>query len=185
MLIRQATTEDAKPIVLYLLMAMEDIVYAFIGKPDATAANDFLLHFVEQENNQYSYQNCWVVEHENSIIAAVNLYDGAKLHDLRATIISYVRNHFNPHFNPEDETQSGEYYIDCLAVHPHYQGQGVATTLLQFLIQEYTIHQNHTLGLLVEENNPSAKRLYLKLGFKPVGMKTLVGKTLEHLQMKA
>jgi ribosomal protein S18 acetylase RimI-like enzyme len=184
MLIRQATLEDAKSIAHYLLMAMEEIVYAFIGKPDATAAIDFLLHFVEQENNQYSYQNCLVVEHENSIIAAVNFYDGAKLHDLRSPIISYVRNHFNPHFNPEDETQSGEYYIDCLAVHPHYQGQGVATNLLQFLIQEYSINKKLTLGLLVEENNPSAKNLYFKLGFKRVGEKILVGKQLDHLQIK-
>jgi ribosomal protein S18 acetylase RimI-like enzyme len=184
MQIRQAVKNDYPFIADYLLMAMEDIVYAFIGKQDAQAAKAFLAHFVQQENNQYSYQNCLVAEENNTIIAAVNLYDGAKLNDLRAPIITYVRNHFNPHFNPEDETQAGEFYIDCIAVHPDYQGQGIATKMLQHLIQDYTINQKHTLGLLVEVDKHTAKKLYLKLGFEPVGNKTLVGKQLDHLQIK-
>jgi RimJ/RimL family protein N-acetyltransferase len=35
---------------------------------------------------------------------------------------------------------------------------------------------------LVEPENERAKNMYLKLGFKHVGTKTLVGKTLYHLQ---
>lgn len=185
MLIRKATIKDSQPIANYLLMAMEDIIYKFIGQQDCNKARDFLLYFIKSENNQYSYQNCMVVEDENEIIATVNLYDGAKLHKLRAPIITYVRAHFNTNFNPEDETQSGEYYIDCIAVHSNYQGKGVATKMLQFLIQEYTVNQNGTLGLLVEEGKLSAKKLYLKLGFKSMGKKTLVGKQLYHLQIKS
>lgn len=184
MLIRKATIKDSQPIADYLLMAMEDIIYTFICQRDYTKAKEFLLYFIKSEDNQYSYKNCLVVEDKNNIIAAVNLYDGAKLSALRKPIIAYVRTHFDVNFNPEDETQSGEYYIDSLAVHPNYQGKGVATNMLQFLINEYTIHQKHTLGLLVEEENIAAKKLYLKLGFKPVGKKMLVGKHLEHLQIK-
>lgn len=184
MQIRSALPEDSQAIAEYLLMAMKDIAYLFIGQQDYKKAKDFLYHFVKSEDNQYSYQNCLVVEDGGDIIAAVNLYDGGKLHELREPIISYVQTHFNEHFNPEDETQAGEYYIDTLAVNPKYQGQGIGTKLLQFLIIEYTVKQNHTLGLLVDKDNPSAKKLYLKLGFKPVGNKTLVGKPMEHLQIK-
>ncbi|AYN04011.1 MULTISPECIES: GNAT family N-acetyltransferase [unclassified Flavobacterium] len=184
MIIRKATINDSNDIVTYLLLAMEDIVYKFIGKEDYNKAKDFLLHFVEKENNQYSYKNCFVVEDDNEIVAAVNIYDGAKLHLLREPIAQYVRTHYNKNFNPEDETQKGEIYIDTLGVNPKCQGKGIGSKLLQFLIDEYVTKKHKTLGLLVDEGNPNAKKLYLKLGFKPVGVKTLVGKRLEHLQIK-
>ena len=184
MIIRKATLKDAPAIAPLLVLAMEDILYKFINETNYTKAKAFLLHFIAQENNQYSYQNCWLAEEENQIIAAVNLYDGAKLQQLRATIMEYVKTHFNPNFNPEDETQSGEFYIDSLGVAPNQQGKGIGSKLLLFLIDEYVAKNQQTLGLLVDEDNPAAKKLYLKLGFKTVGKKTLVGKNLEQLQIK-
>lgn len=184
MIIRKATIKDSKDIATYLLLAMEDIVYKFIGEQNYDKAKEFLLHFIEKENNQYSYKNCFVVEDDNEIIAAVNIYDGAKLHLLREPIAQYVRTHFNKNFNPEDETQKGEFYIDTLGVSPKCQGKGIGSKLLQFLIDEYVTKKQKTLGLLVDEGNPNAKKLYLKLGFKPVGIKTLIGKRMEHLQIK-
>jgi len=182
MLIRKATLKDSENIATLLLLTMEDIIFNFINQNDYDTARGFLMHFVKQENNQYSYQNCFVAEEDNQIIAAVNLYNGSRLIELRNPIIEYVRLHFNPNFNPEDETQSGEIYIDSLGVDPNQQGKGIGTTILRFLVDELVTQNQETLGLLVEEANPQAKKLYLKLGFKPVGKKTLAGKSLEHLQ---
>ena len=182
--IRKAVIEDADYIATLLLLAMEDIVCEFIGQNDPKKARDFLLHFVKKEKNQYSYQNCFVVEDENEIIAAVNIYDGADLILLRAPVIEYIEKHFSKVFNPEDETEPGELYIDSLGVHPNQQGKGVGSKLLEFLIHYYVSQNNKAIGLLVEENNPNAKRLYLKLGFKPVGQRMLVGNNLLHLQVK-
>jgi ribosomal protein S18 acetylase RimI-like enzyme len=184
MIIRKAVLEDSKYIAPILLLAMEDIVYKFIGQADYQAALDFLLYFVEKENNQYSYQNCFVAEEGNEIIGAVNLYDGSQFDQLRKPVIEYVRSNFNSDFNPEDETQNGELYVDALGVNPKHQGKGIGSKILQFLIEEYVYQKQQTLGLIVEEDNPNAKKLYLKLGFKVVGKKTLVGKKLEHLQLK-
>lgn len=183
MTIRKATLSDSPSIATYLLLAMEDIVYQFICEENYTKARAFLLLFVQSENNQYSYQNCFVVEENNEILAAVNVYDGAKLNTLRAPVIDYVRTHFNKDFSPEDETQPGEYYIDTLGVDPKCQGKGIGSTLLQFLIDHYVYQKKQSLGLLVEEAKPAAKKLYLKLGFKVIGEKTLVGKKMEHLQI--
>lgn len=182
MIIRKASLEDSKSIATYLLLAMESIIYTFIGEQDTIKAVDFLLYFTEKENNQYSYQNCWIVEDKNQIIAAVNLYDGGKLYKLRKPITDYLTTHFVQNLNIEDETESGEYYIDSLGVHPQYQGKGIGSKLLLFLIKEYS-YQNQPLGLLVDEENPLAKKFYLKLGFKSVGKKKLMGKNMEHLQI--
>ncbi|TDW51848.1 ribosomal protein S18 acetylase RimI-like enzyme [Flavobacterium sp. 270] len=185
MKIRKATLQDSSPVSVLLLSAMEEIIYSFLGAKDYALALDFLYHFVSKENNQYSYQNCFVVEENDTIIGAVNIYNGERLHDLRAPIVAYFKANFNPDFTSEDETQSGEFYIDSLGVDPNYQGKGIGSKMLQFLIDEYVIKNKQTLGLLVEEANPNAKRLYLRLGFEAVGHKTLGGKSLEHLQLKA
>ncbi|MBD0298412.1 MAG: GNAT family N-acetyltransferase [Flavisolibacter sp.] len=184
MIIRKATLKDSEFIATHLLLAMEDIVYQFIGGKDPEKAKELLLYFAERENNQYSYQNCWVAVNDKEVVATVNVYNGAQLRELRQPVIEHIRSRFNKDFQPEDETQEGEYYIDSLGVNPDLQGKGIGSKILQFLIDEYAIKRSQTLGLLVEEENLNAKRLYFKLGFKSAGKKVLFGKNMEHLQFK-
>lgn len=181
--IRRAKAEDAETIATYLLMAMEDIVYDFIGQTNRAAALAFLHHFVQKEDNQYSYQNCWVVQNHHRVVAAVNIYDGACLKDLRAPIAHYIETHFQKRFEPEDETAAGEFYIDALAVDPEQRGKGIGAKLLEHVRHTYVIQDHKTIGLLVDVDNPRAQQLYLQLGFKDVDEKTLAGKTLRHLQI--
>ncbi|MFA7445030.1 MAG: GNAT family N-acetyltransferase [Flavobacteriaceae bacterium] len=182
MQIRKANPEDSKFITPYLLLAMEDIVYEFIGEKSYEKATKFLNAMVSQKQNQYSYENCWVAENEEGIIGIACLYDGGKLHELRKPVANYIKEHFGRDFNPEDETQKGEIYIDCVGVNPSQQGKGVGSKIFAFLIDEYVIKQKQTLGLLVDYDNPKAEKLYLTLGFKIVGEKYLVGKRLKHMQ---
>ncbi|TXE07408.1 GNAT family N-acetyltransferase [Gelidibacter salicanalis] len=184
MIIRKAVASDASAITNYLQLAMEDILFEFIGEHNPKSAQAFLLHFVQNINNQYSYQNCFVAEEDLQVIAALNIYDGAHLEQLRAPIANYIKTELKQPFNPEDETQAGEYYIDSFGVSPEHQGQGIGTKLLQYVIDTYVHQQKQTVGLLVDADNPNAKRLYLKLGFKPIGEKLLVGKRMIHLQIK-
>jgi ribosomal protein S18 acetylase RimI-like enzyme len=183
--IRRATSNDAEAMATHMLLAMEDIVYQFIGERDTTKAKEFLLHFAAREANQYSWQNCWVGEEEGAVVATVNLYDGAQLNALRQPVVEHIRSRFHNAFQPEDETGPGEYYIDTVGVDGNHRGKDIGSKLLQFLVEEYVTKRGQTLGLLVDEENPKAKRLYLKVGFAPVGKKVLFGKLMEHLQIKA
>ena len=122
-------------------------------------------------------------EINSEVVAAVNLYDGARLEELRQPVIEHIRREFSQDFKPEDETQVGEHYIDSLGVNTSHRGKGVGSKVLQFLIDEYANKQGKTLGLLVDEENPNARRLYLKMGFKTTGLKFLFGKCMEHLQI--
>ena len=177
--------KDAGTIAGCLLLAMEEIVFRFIGERNSQKAAEFMLYFTEKENNQYSYQNCWVAEAGGEVIAAANLYDGAALKKLRQPVMDYIKTRFKRDVEPEDETEAGEYYLDSLGVRPDQQGKGTGAKLLRFLVDEYVLKNRQTLGLLVDEDNPGAKRLYLKMGFTCVGHKVLLGKRMEHLQVNA
>lgn len=185
MIIRKARIEDAPAITTYILLAMGDIIYQFIGEKDEAKAKGCMLHFVKQLGNQYSYTNCWVLEDKGEIIAAACVYDGAKISMLRAPVLAYLKNEFNRTLTVQDETGEGEFYLDCLGVDPSHQGKGAGSKMLLFLIEEYVKKQHLALGLLVDENNPEAKRLYLKLGFEVAGYKTFAGKKMEHLQLRS
>jgi ribosomal protein S18 acetylase RimI-like enzyme len=185
MVVRKARSSDSESISLCLLLAMEEIVYKLTGEEKFQSGLAFMNYFVVREFNQYSWQNCWVVEHGGTVAAAVNVYDGARLHELRQPVIDHLRAQFKRPMTPEDETERGEHYIDSQGVLPQYRCKGIGTNLLQFLIDEYVTKRKLTLGLLVDDGNPGAKSLYLKLGFRRVGTKTLLGKDLEHLQFKS
>lgn len=183
--IRKAEAKDYKTIVSHLLLAMEDIIYQFIQEKSEEKAVQLLEILVQQKGNQYSYENCWVAEVENEHIGTALVYDGAMLHELRTPVAQQINNQFNIDFTAEDETQAGEFYIDCVGISTKHQGKGLGSQLFKFLIEEYVQLNNQILGLLVDKENPNAKKLYLKLGFVEVGTKTLVGKQMEHLQYKS
>ena len=182
MIIRKAKEKDAKAIAPYIMLAMDEICYQFIGEKSEEKATQLFVNLISEKANQYSFENCWVVEIENEVVAAAVVYDGAKLQELRKPVAEAIKSMFNKDFNPEDETEAGEYYIDSVGVSPLQQGKGIGSKIFQFLIDEYANNRNETLGLLVDKDNPNAKKLYLKLGFEVVGEKTLTGKKMEHLQ---
>lgn len=182
--IRKAERNEANKIAPLLLLAMEDIVYDFIGIKNADKATQFLEELISENTNQYSYENCWVVERNDEIVAVANIYDGAKLEELRTPVLEKINRQFNRDICPEDETKAGEIYIDCVGVRSDQQGAGIGSKLFQFLIDQYVIRENKTLGLLVDKDNPHAKRLYLKLGFETMEEMILAGKDMEHLQLK-
>lgn len=183
MMIRKAKAEDAKPIATYLMLAMEDIFYGFIGERNYEVAIEVLEELIQSRENQYSFENCWVAELDSEPVAVACIYNGGKLYDLRKPVEELIKTRFNRDFSPEDETQSGEFYIDCVGVSEHHQGKGVGSKMFKFLIDEFVNKRNKILGLLVEKENPNARRLYEKLGFIVVGEKTLMGKKLDHMQI--
>lgn len=182
--IRKAKIQDSQMIASIMILAMKDIAYQFIGENSVIKASLFLESLIRKKANQYSYENCWVIESNKEIVATANIYDGAKLHELRQPVTDTIKSVFKRSFIPEDETQAGEFYIDCIGVRTDWQRKGIGSKMLRFLIDEYVDKSKKALGLLVDKENPDAKRLYLKLGFEIVDERILVGKKMEHLQIK-
>ena len=109
-------------------------------------------------------------------------YDGARLDELRAPFLDYTRSQLGFEGTPEDETQSGEFYIDCLSVFPQHQSKGIAKSLIKALFVRAAELGHKTVGLLVSKGNDKAKKLYTGLGFEVVGEQALLGGRHFHLQ---
>lgn len=181
---RPAKRNEAKEIADCLILAMEDIVYTFIGQSDRDEGKRFLTHFISQPNNQYSYENCWVLEENSQIIGALLAYNGGLLPKLRKPVLEYLFTHYKYANIPQDETEEGEFYIDSFGVVKEYQGKGLGTQLLLSWINDYKSTGTLPIGLLVDEENPRARKLYEKLGFIYKKEVEFVGRKLFHYQMK-
>lgn len=182
MLVRKARPEDYRIVAAHILLAMDQLIYVFIADHSKEKALSFMETMVMQKGNQYSYENCWVAEEDNLVLGTAVVYDGGHLDELRKPVAKELHSRFGVDFNPGDETQAGEYYIDCIGVSPEQQGRGIGSELIRFLIHQYVEKRNETLGLLVERKNPKARELYLRLGFEDAGEKQLAGKMMDHLQ---
>lgn len=181
MSIRPAESNDARNIAEFILLAMNDLAFKFSNSTDKEFTHSLFEKFVAAKSNQYSFENTLVAEENDEIIGAILAYDGAKLEELRNPFIEYLKTNCGFEGTPENETEAGEIYLDTLGVSPHHQGKGIGQKLIQSLIEQSRKKGFQKIGLLVDPDNPPAKRLYERIGFKVVGTKPLLGTTYEHL----
>ncbi len=182
--IRRAKKTDFDIVPELMLQAMEDIVFSFIQKNDIEEAIYFLTRLFQQPSNLYSYENTFVaINEEDEILGSITGYNGDYFEQLRQPVLDVMKNHYNNLTIPESETNGGEFYLDTIAISPMAQGKGIGTQLLKYII-DYARDQNFKqIGLLVDIENPSAKKLYEKLGFKPDYQITLAGSEYDHLSI--
>jgi ribosomal protein S18 acetylase RimI-like enzyme len=181
MIIRQARKEEASAIARLIMIAMNyDCCKNFAGEHHSLQDfEDMMTHLVAQEHSQYSYLNTIVAEEDGDVVGICTSYDGGRLHELRRAFIKAAKEYLERDFSGmDDETQAGELYIDSLAVSADYRHRGIATMLLKALIR-----QHKPLGLLVDEGNPKAERLYASLGFKFANYTSWGGHGMKHLVM--
>ncbi len=181
-MIRPAIPTDAYALSELIILAMGKLANKFAGSNDPADVMQMFEKFTSQTGNQYSYENALVYEDENGVCGMIIGYNGADLDKLRTPFLNYIKQEHGFDQPIEDETQAGEYYIDCLSVFPSHQGKGIAKALIKSLI-EYAAQKGHFItGLIVHQQNTLAKKLYVNLGFKVVNKKVFVGDVYEHLQ---
>lgn len=180
-MIRQAKSADYKEVAPLIIQAMEDLAMKFTRSNNIQKAIPVFEAFFQQKLNQYSYENTLVFEENGEIIGSIIAYDGAKLNALRQPFLDYLWTNFQFAETPEDETEAGEYYLDTLSVLPGQQGKGIGRQLIEAMIGHAQSKGFRQVGLLVDVENPLAKKLYERLGFQIKSTKPLMGGQYEHL----
>ncbi|WP_439556341.1 GNAT family N-acetyltransferase [Dyadobacter sp.] len=182
-MIRPATPGDAPAVAPLLILAMDHIAGIFAGSSNYADAIPFFERFFKAGQNQYGYDNTIVFEEEDKVIGSITGYDGALLHQLRKPVLDLLQKS-RPDFHPSDETEAGEYYIDCVNVHPDHQGKGIGKKLIQAFCEKAASLGHPRVGLIVDQVNPAAKRLYENLGFRIVGEKDFMGHRYHHMVLE-
>ncbi|MDD5861105.1 MAG: GNAT family N-acetyltransferase [Prevotella sp.] len=185
MKIQQAKKEQAHDIALLIMEAMNHECCRNFAGPDHTL-EDFerlMTDLVGRDDSQYSYRNTLVaVSDDGEIMGAVVCYDGGQLHELRRAFIDGARKAFGIDYSDmDDETEAGELYVDSLCTKSAYRGHGVASALLRTCVQKARKMNISRVGLLVDNDNPKAERLYTHVGFRYRNDAKWGGHQMKHL----
>lgn len=180
-MIRQAIAADYKEVAPLIIQAMEDLAMKFTQSNNIQKAIPVFERFFQKTSNQYSHENTLVYEENGTVIGSITAYDGAKLSELRQPFLDELLLKFNFSMMPEEETEAGELYLDTLSVSPAHQGKGIGKKLIEAMISQAKQQGFKRVGLLVDVENPLAKKLYESMGFEFQGVKPLMGGKYEHL----
>lgn len=182
-IIRNAQPADYKQAAPLIIQAMEELACFFVQSPDPAAAVPVFEYFFQQKQNQYSYEHTLIYQIDEHVAGTLTAYDGARLSVLRQPFLRYIEDEFQVRdFHPEDETEAGEFYIDTIAVSLDFQGKGIGSKLIEACIEKAGQLNHKKVGLLVDFENPNAKRLYARLGFETKGIKEFMGGKYDHMQ---
>ena len=178
-IIRPATKADVSIIAEAVAMAIGTAsVVHYCGEYYMTALQEAAL----SEGTQYSYTGALVAEVDGQLAGALCGYDGALLEPLREGTLEVIRK-YNPDVRVvDDETEAGEFYIDSIGVLPHFRGLGIGAMLLSEMTRRAHEAGHKHVALIVDEDNPSAEKLYTRLGFRRVGTRMFFGHRMWHLQ---
>jgi hypothetical protein len=125
--IRKAETKDAPYVARLLVQAMDDLAIFFTSNSGKAEEIKLFEMFFRLTRNQYSYENTIVYELNGKIVGSSNGYDGGKLKELRDPFFRYIQAEYNVHFpDTDEETEPGEFYIDCVSVFSEYRGKVLA-----------------------------------------------------------
>jgi ribosomal protein S18 acetylase RimI-like enzyme len=183
--IRDAEKKDAPFVAPLLVQAMDQLACFFTSNTGKAEEIKLFETFFQQIGNQYSFENTIVYEIGDKVVGFSNGYDGGKLTKLREPFFNYIQSKYNVQFPfTDDETEPGEYYIDCISVLPAEQGKGIGSQLLNEMIEKGRKLGFKKIGLIVDSDNQNAKRLYTKMGFKKVKNRSFMSGNYEHLQFE-
>ncbi|SFF37913.1 Acetyltransferase (GNAT) family protein [Paenibacillus algorifonticola] len=171
-----AKKEDVQQIMLLLHAAIGNIACTLTGVSDEQEAMNILADFYVKKGNRLSYEHV-LVAWEGDVIAGMALgYGGDAAAKLDAPLLSRI--HQEPaHAGYEimTEARNDEYYLDSVAVHPAYQGKGIARALIGAVENKAKEAGWPRLSLIALDDNEKATALYARMGYAEDGELELAG----------
>ena len=180
-MIRQAKLEDASQVVALIISAIHDLTIPFTGEHDEDAAAKILTAYYCTPGNRFSSELVTVEEMDGQIAGMILCYYGKDMTELYSPIETLLQQRLQKTVALEPEADADEYYIDAIAVHPSYQGRGIASRLMEYSQQKAIADGVHKVGLNVDFDNTTAQEVYQRKGYTADKQITLHHKPFWHM----
>ncbi|WP_182035366.1 GNAT family N-acetyltransferase [Vibrio diabolicus] len=120
---------------------------------------DFLINLRDITMGKYLKDCVMSITKDAYLSRILYEFEHAKIIEVVGSSAGLFKAKFNEDFN--------EWYLAQIQIHPNYQNQNIASSLISMLIDKASATDS-TVGLSVVKTNP-AKHLYSRLGFEIVG----------------
>lgn len=159
--IRKAKQGDAAFVAWTVLTAL-DKDSSDLGKATDVCSDDFGL---------YSWKNALIAEENGKPIGCIISYPGDKYLQFREYTWPKFWTDIDPDLmkNTLHETESGEYYLDSMAILPEYRGKAIGKKLMLAAIEHGMELGYERFALIVDVDKPHLQDYYSQLGFKDAG----------------
>ena len=182
-MIRPAIPADAPFVVPLIVQALVPGAFQLTNSGSEAEAYPVVTQFFLQETNRHSYRNTLVYENETGIAGSVVSYDGADDEALGMPITLFLRGYYGSedvaHFA---EGENDAFYIDTISVRKDQQGNGIGRILMEAACARAKALGHRNIALLVDKENPDARKLYERLGFKTIKERRLWDHDYEYMQ---
>jgi ribosomal protein S18 acetylase RimI-like enzyme len=176
-LIRPATIQDAAalaelvnfageglPLYLWTKMAKDNEDPWSVGRARAG-----------REEGSFSYRNAAIVENDGRVAACLIGYPLSKEPEAIDEAI------MPPMFVPLQQLENlapGTWYVNVLASYPQWRKMGFGTALLQHAERlAIAAGIRNGMSVIVADNNPAARRLYERMGYREAAVRPMVKET--------
>jgi len=171
--IRPATMHDADALAALVNFAGEGLPLYLWTKMAKEGADPWAVGRARarREEGSFSYRNAAVIEREGAVAACLIGYPLADAPELIGADMPAM-------FVPLQELENlapGTWYVNVLAGHPQWRGQGFGAALLKHaetLARGAGVKSG--MSVIVADNNAGARRLYERAGYREVAKRPMV-----------
>jgi len=174
MKIRNATANDARHLAILINMAGENLPESLWQQmtDKGQEALDVGASRAAREEGSFSYRHAWMAEIDGQIAGMLLAYllpDDYELSELGS---------YPAVVKPLVELEAlapGSWYINAIATYEKFRGRGVASALLSACETHARLAGANRLCLIVASENEGAHSLYLKLDYRQIASRPLIG----------
>jgi len=181
-MLRSATISDAQAVVELIMLAIgSELTELYTGYSNPQEAAPVLSQYYLQPGNRFSKELIVVYEQANEIQGMILCYAGEEVAARYAPIERQRSIDLGKTVSHPIESELDEYYIDALAVHPNFQGKGIASQLMKQAELDAASIGKSKVGLLVDKDKEHAYHIYEKKGYRKIVEKELKDQLFWHM----
>lgn len=177
--VRPAAPADAQTAASLIRMAMGQFADYLFGAGNSAQALDVIGRLFALPLNRFSHQFADIVDTDGRVSGIMLSYPGQIMNRLDLSMGRQLWSIYGaPGFARfvgrslplafAREASAGDYFINALAAHPDYRGQGIGTHLLSYAENKAREMRYDQCALSVEVSNLRARQLYERVGYRAV-----------------